>query len=110
MRNTKPEPIQKIIAKTMKEIKSNISYYTPEIHRETAAGRIRQPLDLKTGDTVQILGNAKNNIGRIGVILGIKYTRFENKRDGFLYTVRFSDNESAIYIADQLTFLRGADG
>ena len=109
MRNTEPKPIQNVLADTMKEIKSNVNYYAPEAHRETAAGRIREPLDLKTGDIVQVR-NGKYFVGRVGQIIGIKYTKFEKFGDGFLYTVRFSDSESRDFMADNLKFVRGADG
>lgn len=78
--------------------------------RETAAatpGTIRK-LDYEVGDIVQIQATSKNNVGRLGVIIGIRYKKL-NTGDALLYSVKFSDNDGADFLADHMKFIRHAD-
>lgn len=113
MRNTEPKAIQNIICDVMADLenRSNIKYYAPEIKRETA---IAEPapmrkIDYEVGDFVQIRADAKNNIGRVGVIIGIRYKEFDKIGPALVYTVKFSDQEAADFITDHFNFIRSAE-
>lgn len=92
--------------------RSNIGYYTPEVQRETAAATPQEmhKLDFEVSDFVQIRANAKKNIGRVGVIIGVKYGKLDKGGDALLYTVRFSDREAADYVANNLAFVKAGRG
>lgn len=114
MRSTEPKPIQEIIDNVIKDIqsRSNKKYYTPEISRETAAA-IPQPMrkiDFEVGDIVQIRANAKEKyIGRVGVIIGIRYKELDKTGPALVYTVKFSDKDGADFLTDHFNFIRSAD-
>lgn len=78
--------------------------------RETAAAIPAEPqkLDLEVGDFVQILANAKNHVGKVGVIIGIRFKKMDRAGEAILYSVKFSDKDGADFIADNMKFLRRA--
>jgi len=80
--------------------------------RETAAAIPAQPpkLDFEVGDFVQIRANAKNHVGKVGVIIGIRFKKMDRVGDAILYSVKFSDKDGADFIADNMKFLRRAQG
>ena len=79
--------------------------------RETAIAKTNKTphIDFEVGDYVQIRPNGKRNVGRVGIIIGVRYLEFERTGGGLAYTVKFTDKESGDYIADNLTFVRGND-
>lgn len=79
--------------------------------RETAAAEPApmRKIDYEVGDFVQIRANAKNNIGRVGVIIGIRYKEFDKIGPALVYTVKFSDQEAADFITDHFNFIRSAE-
>ena len=87
-----------------KAVRGDISYYTPEPIRETAAARQqkRPQIDFNVGDLVIINMNGKRHVGRVGVIIGVRYKNLERAGDALIYTVKFNAKESADYVARQL--------
>lgn len=65
-------------------------------------------LDFEVGDFVQIRANGKNNVGRVGVIIGIRYKNLESG-PALVYTVKFSDKDGADFLTDHFNFIRSAD-
>lgn len=65
-------------------------------------------MDFEVGDCVQINPNANKFVGAVGEIIGIKYQRADENLDGgiILYTVKFSDRQSADYVARKLRIVR----
>lgn len=82
--------------------------YTPKVTHETATVRSEsvKALDYQVGDIVQVRPNGKKYIGRLGMIIGIRYARFDTSGDSLVYTIRFSDKESNDYAASNLSFVR----
>lgn len=112
MRNTEPKPIQEIIDNVIKDIqnRSNKKYYTPEVQRETAAAEPApmRKIDFEVGDVVQIRANSKNHVGRVGVIIGIRYKKLKSGPT-LVYSVKFSDKDGADFVADHFNFIRRAE-
>ena len=115
MQTTEPKEaytiVSEVIADIMKKSKKtrgDIGYYAPEVHRETAIAKpnTKPAIDFLEGDVVQIRPNAKRNIGRIGMIISVRYLEFNKTGGGLVYTVKFTDQESGDYVADNLQFLR----
>lgn len=114
MRSTEPKDAYIIISEVINELRKkqntrgNIEYYTPEVVRETTAAQpqTKSFIDYETGDIVQVRATGKRYTGRIGMIIGVRYTKFDRSGDGLIYTVKFSDNESCDYVAKNLTFVR----
>lgn len=115
MRTTEPKEaytiVSEVIADIMKKSKKtrgNIGYYAPEVQRETAIAKpnTKPAIDFLEGDFVQIRPNGKRNIGRIGMIISVRYLKFDKTGDGLVYTVKFSDQESGDYVSNNLQFVR----
>lgn len=108
-RSTEPKPIQEILAETVASIKerANKYYETATPQRETAMAKpgTRHKLDFEVGDLVQIQPNAKKFAGRIGRIIGIRYTKTKKGAETLAYCVQFSDKEANNYVASSLTYL-----
>lgn len=68
----------------------------------------RKGLDYCEGDIVQIKPNAKRFRGQIGKIIGIKYFIGDQDYGGLLYTVQFTDRQSADYTVNQLSLVRSS--
>ena len=80
--------------------------------RETAATEPApmRKIDFEVGDVVQIRANAnKNYIGRVGVIIGIRYKELDNTGPALVYTVKFSDQDGADFLTDHFNYIRSAD-
>ena len=112
MQNTEPKAIQNIICEVMSDIenRNNVKYYAPKLQRETATVEPApmRKFDYEVGDFVQIRANAKNNIGRIGLIIGVRFKDFENG-PALVYTVKFSNKEAADFVPDHFNFIRSAE-
>ena len=66
-------------------------------------------LDFEVGDVVQIRATGKAKyIGRVGVIIGIRYKELDKTGPALAYTVKFSDNESADFLSIHFNFIRRA--
>lgn len=65
----------------------------------------QQGLDWNVNDLVQIKPKARRNAGRIGRIIGERLDPNKNNC-AFVYTVKFSDNESAEYGSSDMTLIR----
>ena len=79
--------------------------------RETAAAIPAEPpkLDFEVGDVVQIRATGKAKyIGRVGVIIGIRYKELDKTGPALAYTVKFSDQDGADFLADHMNFIRRA--
>lgn len=110
MQNTEPKPIQDVIVDVLENTKQR--YYAAEAEREKAAAspRVMHKLDFEVGDVVQIRPNGKDKyIGRLGVIIGIRYKEFEKVGPALTYTIKFSDKEAADFVSDHLNYIRSAD-
>lgn len=51
-------------------------------------------LDLEIGDVVRIRENANQNVGDVGVIIGIRLAKGKSGNPLFVYTVKLSDASS----------------
>lgn len=65
-------------------------------------------IDFEVGDYVQIRATAPHHKGAIGVIIGVNYREIR-KRPVLSYTVKFSGNDSAAFIAEHFSFIRSAE-
>lgn len=78
--------------------------------RETAAVEPApmHKLDFEVGDVVQIRPSAKNHIGRVGVIIGVRYKNLDSG-PALVYNVKFSDKDGADFVTDHFNFIRSAE-
>ena len=79
--------------------------------RETAAAEPAPmpKLDFEVGDVVQIRATGKAKyIGRLGVIIGIRYKELDKTGTALVYTVKFSNQVGADFISDHMNFIRRA--
>ena len=104
-RSTEPKPIYDVISETIADImkRANKTYEAAIPQRETAiATAFKQRIDFNVGDAVQVYSG--KYAGRIGRIIGVKYSRNNGKKEMLTYTVKFSDVEAVQLPAGRLRF------